>query len=146
VKTQTIYLATDHAGFKLKEKLKAHLSKKYKIKDFSPKFKPKDDYPNEITPAARKVSKDKSSLAIILGGSGQGEAIAANRIKGVRAIVIYSYNPKIIKLSKEHNDANILSLGSRFLTTSQAIKAVDLWLKTKFSNQKRHKRRIKKLK
>ena len=96
-------------------------------------------------PAAKAVAKDLNSKGIILGGSGQGEAMAANRIKGVRAAVYYGNNDEIVKLSRIHNNANILSLGARFLKNDEAIEAVKLWLKTDFKDEDRHIRRIKKL-
>ncbi len=146
-KESVIFLASDHAGFELKEKIKDHLILKgYAIFDCGAfNYNPKDDYPDFIIPCAKKVAKTKNSLGIIFGGSGQGEAIAANKIKGIRAAVLYSLNPKIIKLSKEHNDANILSFGARFLTEKQSIKAISIWLETKFSTDPRHIRRIKKI-
>ena len=142
-----IYLGSDHAGFYLKDKIISYFKKKnIEFKDFGPfKYNENDDYPDFIIPLAKKVSENKSTLGIILGGSGQGEAIAANKIKGIKAIVLYSFNKNIIKLSKEHNNANILSLGSRFLSEKQAINSIKLWLKTKFSNEKRHIRRLKKI-
>lgn len=143
----TIFLASDHAGFKLKEKLKDHLVLKgYAIFDCGPfKLNPQDDYPDFIIPCAKKVSKAKNSLGIVLGLSGQGEAVAANKIKGIRAVTIYSVNPKIVMLSRQHNNSNILSLGAGFLTEKQALFTVDLWLSTEFSNEPRHKRRLSKL-
>ena len=147
MKEKIIFLASDHAGFKLKEKIKDYLILNgYAIFDCGAlTHNPKDDYPDFIIPCAKKVAQTPNSLGIVLGGSGQGEAIAANKIKGIRAAVIYNFNKKIIQLSKQHNNANILSLGARFLTEKQAIKSVDLWLKTKFSNEQRHKRRIRKI-
>lgn len=143
-----IYLAADHAGFKLKEKLKAHLQGfGYAIKDcgaFS--HNETDDYPNFVALAAQAVSDDPDNArAIILGGSGQGEAMVANRFRGVRAAVYYGGNEKIITLSREHNDANILSLGARFLSEEEAKRAVQLWLETKFGGEERHMRRLKKI-
>ena len=142
-----IYLGSDHAGLKLKEKIMSYLKKKnINLEDLGAYiFNQKDDYPDYILSVAKKVSDDKSSLGIILGKSGQGEAIAANKVKGIRAALIYSFNRKIITLSKEHNDSNILSLGAGFLTDREAIEAVKLWLETKFSNSERHKRRLKKI-
>jgi len=141
-----IFLASDHAGFKLKNKIKNHFAKKnIPFEDLGTYSAKSVDYPDFIIPAAIKVAKTKDSLGIILGGSGQGEAIAANKVKGIRAIVYYSHNPIIIKLSKQHNNANVLSLGARFLTDKQALDAIDLWLKTKFTKDQRHLRRLKKV-
>ncbi|MBU2109392.1 RpiB/LacA/LacB family sugar-phosphate isomerase [Patescibacteria group bacterium] len=143
-----IFLGTDHAGFKLKEKLKAYLIELgYEIQDMGNFIYDKqDDYPDFIPLVAGKVAEDpEHSRGIVLGGSGQGEAMVANRIKGVRAAVVYNYNEDIVKLSREHNDANILSLGARFLSEEEAKKIVKLWLETPFSNEERHKRRICKL-
>ena len=143
-----IFLGSDHAGFSLKEKVKKHLEKnRIECEDLGPrKFSPNDDYPDFIIPTAKKVARTRNSLGIVFGGSGQGEAIAANKVKGIRAVVVYSPNEKIVKLSKEHNDANVLSIGARFLSEKEAIKIIDLWLKTKFSKKKRHIRRINKIK
>ena len=147
MKPSKIFLASDHAGFKLKEKIKSFLTKdNYQVKDFGAfEFNQNDDYPDFIIPCAKKVAKTKNSLGIILGGSGQGEAISANKIKGVRTTVFYGGPKEIIKLSKEHNNANVLSLGARFLKEKDAVQAVKLWLNTKFSNESRHVRRIKKI-
>lgn len=142
-----ICLAADHAGFELKEKIKKFLiDKGYEVKDFgSFSFDPNDDYPDFIRKAAEAVANNsEQSRGIVLGGSGQGEAMVANRYKGVRAAVLYKYDEEIIKLSREHNNANVLALGARFLKEKEAIKAVDLWLKTPFSGEERHKRRIDK--
>ncbi|MBI2576139.1 RpiB/LacA/LacB family sugar-phosphate isomerase [Candidatus Woesearchaeota archaeon] len=143
----TIFFGTDHAGYKLKEALKGFLSKQgYSIKDFGAFSEESVDYPDFISPVAKAVAKNPSgSRGIILGGSGQGEAITANRVKGVRAAVFYGGPEKIIILSREHNDANILSLGARFVAEKQAQKAVKLWLETPFPGEERHKRRIKKI-
>ena len=143
----TIYLAADHAGFELKEKIKKSLIElDYKVEDFGAKvFDTNDDYPDFIHKAAEAVSKDpQSSRAVIFGGSGQGEAMVANRYKNVRAAVYYGGSLDIVKLSREHNDANVLSLGARFLKEEEALKAVQLWLRTDFSGEERHKRRLAK--
>lgn len=143
-----IYLATDHAGFNLKEKIKEFLTGLgYEVKDFGAfSYEEKDDYPDFIKLAAEAVAKDQeNSRAIVLGGSGQGEAMVANRYKGVRAAVLDIYNADVIKLSREHNNANILSLGARFLKEEEALNAVKLWLETPFSGEERHKRRILKI-
>lgn len=142
-----IYLASDHAGFALKEFLKKFLMVEgCDLKDFGAfKYQAKDDYPDFIKLAAKAVAKDKNSQAIIFGGSGQGEAMTANRFKGVRAAVYYGGPLTIVSLSKEHNQANILSLGARFVTKRQAKQAVQLWLGVKFSQAPRHLRRLKKI-
>lgn len=143
-----IYLGTDHAGFELKEKLKKYLLELgYQVEDLGNlAYNEEDDYPDFVLPVAHAVARDpEQSRGIVLGGSGQGEAMTANRIKGVRAAVIYNYNKDIIKLSREHNNANVLSLGARFLSEKEAKKAVKLWLETPFSNKERHIRRIKKI-
>lgn len=159
-----IYLATDHAGFELKEKVKAYLvQNKYEVEDYGAfEFDKQDDYPDFISKAAEAVSKDPSSKAIVFGGSGQGEAMVANKFKGVRAAVFYgpmmvqnsadaigriSEDPfEVIKLTREHNDSNVLSLGSRFLKVGDALKAVQIFLETSFSEDERHKRRIETIK
>ena len=141
------YLATDHAGFNLKEKIKQFLTELgYETQDFGAfSFEPTDDYPDFVKLAAEAVAKDpENSRAIVLGGSGQGEAMVANRYKGVRAAVLDKYDADIIKLSREHNNANVLSLGARFLKEEEALSAVKLWLETPFTEEERHKRRIAK--
>lgn len=141
-----IYLAADHAGFQLKEAVKKFLAAEgCQVEDLGNfKYEESDDYPDWIKPAAEKISKSPSDRAIILGGSGQGEAMVANRYKNVRAAVLYKFDKEIVKLSREHGDANILSLGARFLKEKDALKAIDLWLKTPFSGEARHKRRLDK--
>ena len=141
-----IHIATDHAGLELKEKVKSYLSKlDYEVIDHGAyEYDALDDYPDFIFPCAEAVSNDPSSKGIILGGSGQGEAMAANRVKGVRAAVFYNGPDEIIKLSRQHNDANILSLGARFMSDQEMYKIIELWLSTDFESG-RHKRRIEKL-
>ncbi len=140
-----IHLATDHAGLKLKNTIKTYLQTKYVIVDHGAyEYDALDDYPDFIIPCALAVSRDTSSRGIILGGSGQGEAMAANRIKGVRAAVFYNGPIEIIKLSREHNNANILSLGARFMSKNEIIEVIKLWLSEPFAGG-RHTRRIKKL-
>ena len=143
-----VYIGSDHAGFKLKEKIKKFLDKKrVSYSDMGPfSYKKEDDYPDYILPVAYKVSKNKNSKGIVIGYSGQGEAITANKVKGIRAIVYYGKEKKIIPLSREHNDANVLSLGAGFVKEKEAVKIIDLWLKTKFSREARHNRRIEKIK
>lgn len=143
-----IYIGSDHAGYSLKETLKTYLKElNCNVIDkgaFS--LNEQDDYPDFIIPVAEEVSKDKNSLGIILGGSGQGEQISANKIDGVRAIEYYGGNLDIVKLGREHNNANILSLGARFLSTEEAQNAVKIFLETNFSEEERHERRIDEIK
>ena len=147
-----IFVGTDHAGFEMKEKLVPFIKKHvYEVTDCGAfKYEEFDDYPDFIAPLAKAVSDQPEKIkGIILGGSGQGEAIVANRFPNVRAVVLYA-NPiykvsDIVKLSREHNDANILSLGARFLALSDAKEAIREWLGTQFSNEYKHIRRLKKL-
>ena len=142
---KTIVLATDHAGFELKEHVKTFLiAKGYDVKDFGAfEYDGLDDYPDFILPAAKYISKHKL-IGIIFGGSGQGEAIAANRIKGNRAAVYYNGPIEIIELSRLHNNANILSIGARFVNNQEVEKVIDLWLSTDFE-EGRHEKRVNKL-
>lgn len=103
---------------------------------------PNDDYTDYVKIVAKMVQGDPESKGIILGGSGQGEAICANRFKGIRAALFYGGSLEIIKLSRQHNDANILSLGARFINFDQAKEGIDLWLATPFSQDEHHTRRI----
>lgn len=143
-----VYLATDHAGFELKEKIKEFLIKVgHVVKDFgAASFDPEDDYPDFISQAADAVSKEPDSRAIVLGGSGQGEAIVANKYPNVRAAVYYGTVAGMPSLTRQHNDSNVLSLGARFLTDEEAIDAVKLFLQTPFTKEERHVRRIEKTK
>ena len=143
-----IFIGADHAGFELKEVLKKFLKEQgYEVEDCgAASYDEGDDYPDFIKAVARRVARrPENTRGIIVGGSGQGEAIVANRRKKVRAAVYYGGSEKIITLSREHNDANVLSLGARFLTEGEAKRAVALWLKTPFSKKERHLRRIKKI-
>lgn len=143
-----IYLATDHAGLELKDKIKEFLKGEgHEVEDFGAYSKdPEDDYPDFISKAAEAVSKNPDNKAIILGGSGQGEAIVANKFSNVRAVVYYGKVEEMPNLARQHNDANILSLGARFLTDDEAMAAVKLFLETDFTNEERHLRRIEKIK
>lgn len=151
-----IYLATDHRGFQLKEKIKGWLLEwNYEFQDLGAfEYEKEDDYPDFVHKAAEKVSQDpENSKAIILGGSGQGEAMTANRYKGVRAAVYYgpstssgqAGSDEVIKLSRQHNNANMLSLSAFFVNEETARSAIKLWLETPFSEEERHERRIKKI-
>ncbi len=147
--TRIIHIGADHAGFEMKEEIRAHLeSLGYEVVDYGAyEFEEDDDYPDFCSPVGEAVSADidRLSRGIVIGGSGQGEAIAANRFAGVRAIVYYGSNDEIIPLSREHNDANVLSLGARFIGNDEAKEVVELWLETAFSGEERHIRRINKL-
>ena len=142
---KTIVLATDHAGFELKEHVKRFLTKKgYDVKDFGAlEYDGLDDYPDFILPAAKYISEHKL-IGIIFGGSGQGEAMAANRINGIRAAVFYNGPDEIVELSRLHNNANILSIGARFVSNQEVEKVIELWLSTNFE-EGRHEKRINKL-
>ena len=163
-----VYLASDHAGFELKGKLVAYLGTLgYAVTDLgAAALAPDDDYPDYITPCAQKVAQENThhavaqTFGIILGGSGQGEAMAANRVNGARTAVFYGpvplsvalaradENPEdgyaIVRLAREHNDANLLSLGARFLKEEEAREAVRLFLETPFPGDARHQRRLAK--
>ncbi|MBY0294402.1 RpiB/LacA/LacB family sugar-phosphate isomerase [Patescibacteria group bacterium] len=142
-----LFIASDHAGFELKNKLVEFLKAQGKeIEDLGPSiYSEEDDYSDTILPLAQKVAQNQGSLGIAIGGSGQGEAIVCNRVKGVRAAVYYGGDIAVVPTSREHNDANVLSLGARFLTEEDAKMVVELFLTTPFSGQDRHIRRIKKL-
>jgi len=150
-----IFIGADHAGFEMKEALKPFLEELgHEVVDKgAAEYDEDDDYPDFIIPVAKDVAKNENTLGIIIGGSGQGEAIAANRIKGVRAVVFNGqYEPRggrevpdEIILSREHNDSNILSLGARFLSIDDAQRAVSKWLATPFSSDERHVRRLQKI-
>ena len=158
-----IYIGADHAGYALKEKLKIFLAQKgHEVEDKGAfKLDPEDDYPDFIKPVAEAVAEDPDNRrGIVIGGSGQGEAVAANRLKGARAIVFYgtrlpifpvdikgkkSEDPfEIVRLSRAHDNANILSLGARFITIEEAKQAVEIFLETEFEGG-RHSRRVKKI-
>lgn len=152
-----IFIAADHAGFELKQFLIERLSKEGHdmIDCGAHELIEGDDYPQYISKAANDVSEAEAARirgaippdapevrGIVIGGSGQGEAIMANRYEYVRAALYYGGPSEILTLSRKHNDANILSLGARFLSDADALNAVNLWLKTEFSGEERHSRRI----
>ncbi|MCR4324065.1 MAG: RpiB/LacA/LacB family sugar-phosphate isomerase [Candidatus Curtissbacteria bacterium] len=142
-----IFIASDHAGFELKRALIDHLKLKgHDVEDCGAKtFDKDDDYPDFIYPCAQKVVSNPGSFGIILGASGQGEAIVANKAKGARAALFYGGNLDIVRRSKDHNDCNILSLGASYLSGDEAKEAVDLWLETQFTGEERHARRVEKI-
>lgn len=143
-----LHLATDHAGFEHKEALKVWLDEeRIPYTDHGAMhLDPDDDFVDFITPAAKAVSqKPAEDKAIIFGGSGSGEAMRANQYPHVRAAVYYGGVTDIVSLSRLHNDANVLSIGARFVSVEDTLQAASLWLTTDFSNEPRHIRRIKKM-
>lgn len=158
-----IFIGGDHAGFELKEKLKIYLSEfGHEVKDMGAfEYNADDDYPDFVRLVAEAVAKEPESRGIILGGSGQGEAMCANRVAGARAAIFYGEvlpegaidvkgeksadSFEIVKLARMHNNANILSLGVRFISEDAAKFAVELFLSIPFFGDERHKRRIEKL-
>lgn len=158
-----IYLTGDHAGFRLKKALAEHLPVLgYDVVDLGPhELDPEDDYPDYVTPLAERLVNEPGSFGIILAGSGQGEAMCANRVKGIRCAVFYGkmdatealdaegghsqdgFDP--VRLSRRHNNANILSIGARFVSPEDADQAVRTFLDTPFdSSAERHERRLAK--
>ena len=142
----TIHLATDHAGLELKNKIKLYLTDLgHNVIDHGAyEYDALDDYPDFIIPCAKAVADDINSKGIIFGGSGQGEAMAANRMKGIRAAVFYNGPDEIVQLSRQHNDANILSIGARFMTEKQIYRIIEIWFETEYQAG-RHQKRIEKL-
>ena len=157
-----VYLAADHAGFDLKNALVAHLATLgYEVEDLGASvLNPDDDYPDFVMPLAEKVASEPATRGIICGGSGEGEAMCANRVKGVRAAAFYGKMAvtaaleveggksedgfDIVRLARKHNDANVLSMGARFISAHEADEAVRIFLETPFSEAPRHARRLAK--
>jgi len=151
-KKEVIHIGADHAGFYLKESLVDYLKKLgYGVVDHGAHLYDEfDDYPDFVAPVGKAVSDRPNKIkGIVIGGSGQGEAMVANQFPHVRAVVFYGnkvfQGTDIIKLSRQHNDANVLALGSRFVSTGEAKDAVRIWLKTEFSGEDKYIRRIKKV-
>ena len=158
-----IYLAGDHAGFRLKSALLEHLPMLgHDIEDLGPlTLEPEDDYPDYVTPLAERIVQEPGCFGIVLAGSGQGEAMCANRVKGARAIVFYGTIPAhgaldaegghgtdgydIVRLARKHNNANILCIGARFVSPGDADESVRIFLATAFdTSTDRHARRLMK--
>ena len=138
-----IALGSDHAGFSYKEAIKEHLQTKgYQTKDFGTFSVESVDYPDFIRPAAEAVSQGLCDFGIVLGGSGNGEAMAANKIKGVRCALCWSI--ETAKLAKEHNNANVIAIGERQISCDMALSIIDTWLNSEFEGG-RHSRRIQML-
>lgn len=140
-----VYLASDHGGFNLKEQIKIWLlEKSIAFEDLGAyKLDVNDDYPDFIIPVSYKVAQDPANLGIIIGRSGNGEAICANKIKGIRAAVCL--NEEMAKKARQHNNANILSIGADYISETEAKKMVKSFIETGFSNEERHVRRINKI-
>lgn len=156
----TVYLAADHTGISLKERMRVLLSELgHTAVDLGAEtFDLGDDYPDYVTPCAERVAAEQGSFGIVIGGSGHGEAMAANRVRGIRAITFYGPRAPvgtlevegtestdtydIVRIARRHNDANVLSLGARFITEEEAATAVRTFLATHFSGEERHIRRI----
>ena len=140
-----IYLGADHAGFERKNQIKAHLEAQgHEVTDCGAhEYDALDDYPAFCIAAAEAVVADPGSLGIVLGGSGNGEQIAANKVEGVRAALVW--NESTALLARQHNDANVISIGARQHTEDEAIRFVDLFIAEPFSGEERHARRIAQL-
>lgn len=155
-----VYIASDHAGFALKGLLLEYVSELgHEGEDMGAYgFAAEDDYPQMVTPLAERVAREPHTYGVVIGGSGQGEAMCANRIKGTRAALFYGPRGAlapleqggegsedvydIVRLARAHNDANVLSLGARFITTEQAKAALKIFIETAFSAGERHVRRL----
>ncbi|HJQ43021.1 MAG TPA: ribose-5-phosphate isomerase [Jatrophihabitantaceae bacterium] len=137
-----VFLGTDHAGFELKERIVTHLREQGHdpVDCGAHTYDPDDDYPAPCIAAARRTVAEPGSLGIVIGGSGNGEQIAANKVRGVRAALVWSDDTA--QLAREHNDANVMSIGARNHSEDDALRFVDVFLATPFSNGERHQRRI----
>jgi len=137
-----IHIGSDHAGLDFKNRIIEHLKAQgHQVTDHGPhSFDPLDDYPIFCIPAAEAVAKDPGSFGIVLGGSGNGEQMAANKVKGIRAALVWSLETAM--LAREHNDANVISLGGRMHDEAFCLELVDTFLATPFTGDERHVRRI----
>lgn len=138
-----IAIGCDHGGFEAKEAIVDFLNKDYQVIDFGTFSNESVDYPDYIMEVALAVSKKEADLGIVLCGTGIGASIVANKVKGIRCALVY--NPEIAKLTREHNDSNVLALGGRVNTISELLEIVSSWLQTPFSEEERHIKRIKKI-
>jgi ribose 5-phosphate isomerase B len=138
-----IAIGSDHAGFAYKEKIRKFLTQQdHQVQDMGTYSEEPVDYPLWIRPVAEAVARGEYERGIVLGGSGNGEAIVANKIRGIRCTLCW--NLESARLAREHNDANVLSLGQRMMSEETALAIVDVWLKTAFEGG-RHERRIKQI-
>lgn len=143
-----VLFASDHAGFELKGKLLEFVKELgHEVEDMGPfEYDALDDYPDFVSKAATLVANDpEGRMAIIIGMSGQGEAMVANRFKNVRAAVYNAPNLEVVRLTREHNNANVLSIGAGMLSEEEAKEAVKVWFDTEFTGEERHVRRLEKL-
>ena len=140
-----IHIGSDHAGLEFKAKIIEHLkSKGHQVKDHGPfEYDALDDYPVFCIPAAKATAADPASFGIVLGGSGNGEQIAANKVKGVRAALAWSV--ETAQLAKEHNNANVVGIGGRMHSIDECTAIIDAFIQTPFTNDERHVRRINKI-
>ena len=140
-----IHIGSDHAGLEFKNELITHLVMNgHGVTDHGPyEYDALDDYPDFCIPCAEAVAKDSTSVGIVLGGSGNGEQISANKVKGIRAALVWSL--ETAKLAREHNNANVISVGQRQHTAQEVKDFIDLFLATKFPGDERHERRIQKI-
>ncbi len=140
-----LHIGSDHAGLELKNELLAHLvNNGHDVTDHGPyEYDALDDYPDFCIPAAQATAKDPASLGIVIGGSGNGEQIAANKVKGIRAVLAWSI--ETAKLGKEHNNANVISIGGRMHDIADCKAIIDAFIATPFSYDERHIRRINKI-
>ena len=140
-----VYLGSDHAGFELKAHLAAHLTANgHDVVDVgAASYDPEDDYPAFCIETARRVVADAGSLGVVLGGSGNGEQIAANKVAGCRAAL--AWNPEVAQLARKHNDAQVIGIGARMHTPQEATSIVDAFVTTQFSGSARHVRRVTQL-
>lgn len=141
----TVYIASDHAGFELKEHLLTYFkdSLQYEFIDTGPySYDEQDDYPQTLASLCQKCSTEEKAFGVVIGGSGTGEAIVANKYPHMRCALWYGGDMDIIELSRSHNNANVLSLGARFISAEEAYQAITLFLETPFSDEERHQRRV----
>lgn len=140
-----VYIASDHGGYKYKEELKEYIRDKgFEVEDMGThELDLNDDYPDFVIPLALRVAQGKQDLGIVIGRSGNGEQIAANKVKGIRAALCLT--EVMARKARDHNDANVLSLGADYIDLETAKKVVDKFLETPFSEAERHKRRLEKI-
>ena len=141
--TAKIAIASDHAGYRLKEVVKTHLTGKgHQVEDFGTHSEEPVDYPDFVRPAALSVAEGGNELGIVLGGSGNGEAMVANKVRGIRCAVCWSR--QTAEWAKTHNNANVISIGERTVSPETALQIVDIWLSSVFEGG-RHQRRVGKI-